>query len=33
MVPKCRDKETLYSDVGEIFDNFGSKYEFAFYSE
>jgi transposase len=33
MVPKCRNKETLYADVGEILDNFGSKYEFAFYSE
>jgi hypothetical protein len=32
-VPKCRDKQTLEADVEEIMDNFGFKYQFAFYSE
>ncbi|APW45208.1 transposase [Rhodoferax antarcticus] len=27
---KCRDSETLEADVGDILDNFGSKYEFNF---
>lgn len=33
LVPKCRDKQTLEADVEEIMDNFGFKYQFAFYSE
>lgn len=33
LVPKCRDKQTLEADVEEIMNNFGSKYQFAFYSE
>ena len=33
MAPKCRDKTTLEADVRAITDHFGSKYQFAFYSE
>ncbi|APW46842.1 hypothetical protein RA876_11260 [Rhodoferax antarcticus] len=30
MSAKCRDSETLEADVGDILDNFGSKYKFNF---
>lgn len=30
MSVKCRDSQTLETDVGDILDNFGSKYKFSF---